>query len=228
MFRIDLGQNIDMWCHKQHATANDDAGLINTLLADLADRNNEIRQRTGHEQRSYLTYFTSLITVFLAIAAANRFGDILSRDLQSYLPSLTIGLAIFLLWLPLDAINEQFRIRLIAVYVYRDLRPQILRAIDQDPVSSEVLQWEKMQSAATLRLGLASPFVSAMLIFRSVVGYSPSIVVVLYYFLGSSPMRSAGLIWMEIILVVIWVAVAMVPLAVAVLLATHERFRTGA
>lgn len=217
-----------MWRHRQEATGSDNAALIQTLLADLADRNSEIRQRTGHEQRSYLTYFTSLLTVLLAIAAANRFGDFLSRDLQSYLPGLTIGLAIFFLWLPLDAINEQFRIRLIAIYVYRDLRPQILRAIDQDPVSSDVLQWEKMQSAATLRLGIASPFVSAMLIFRSVVGYSPSVVTVLYYFLGSSPMRSDRLMWIEILLLVIWVAVAMVPLAVAMLLATHERFRTGA
>lgn len=219
-------QALGMWPHRQRAVT-DHAGLLATLLADLADRNNEIRQRTDHEQRSYLSHFTSLITVLLAVAAADRFGGLLSTGLQAYLPSLALGLAIFLLWLPLDAINEQFRIRLVAVYVYRDLRPQILEAINQDVASSEVLQWEKMQSTATVRLGLASPFVSAMLVFRSVVGYAPSIVVVLYYVFGSGPMRTGELIWIEILLLVIWVVVAIVPLSVATLLINHEQFRTG-
>jgi hypothetical protein len=85
-----------------------------------------------------------------------------------------------------------------------------------------------MQSAATVRLGIASPFVSAMLVFRSVVAYAPSIVVILYYILGAGPLRSAALNWVEVVLVVLWVAVAMIPIMVATLLATHERFRTGA
>jgi len=205
----------------------DNSLLLTTLLADFNDRSAEIKQRTDHEQRSYLTYFTSLVTVLLAIAAADKFGSQLSSVFQGYLPVLTLGLAVFLLWLPLDAINEQLRIRIAAVYIYRQLRPAILSALYADEATPDLLAWEKFQSGKTFRLGVASPFVSIMLVFRAAVGYAPSVVVFLYYLRGSDPFQTPGLVWLEICLLLIWGIAAVVPLVLTLLLATQKRYRTG-
>lgn len=200
---------------------------LTVLLADLADRTAEIRQRTDHEQKSYLTYFTSLLTAFVAVTAADKFGDLLSRDLRAYLPALLLALAVFLLWLPLDAINEQLRIRLSAVYIHTHIRPQIIEAVGEDEATLRLLTWETFQSSRTFRLGLASPFVSAMFVIRAGLGYAPSVVVLLYYFLGVSPFATDGLATLETTLLVGWGVIASIPLAISMLLATQKRYRTG-
>lgn len=202
----------------------DSKARMEVLLADLTMRTEEIRLRIDHEQRSYLAYFTTLIAVVLALAAADRFGELLSIGFQNYLPTLVLLLALFLLWLPLDAINEQLRIRLLALYIERELRPQIIAECGGKSLSSSPLRWEKFQSTFVFPRGVSSLILSPMLTARAVIGYVPSLLALLYYSLGIEPLASADLEWIEITLLVLWPLVGAAPIVLAVQLSRSKKF----
>jgi len=164
--------------------------------------------------------------VLVAAAAADHFGSSLAAGFKGLLPFLFLPLALFLLWLPLDSINEQLRIRIAAVYIERQLRPQILT--EAGPASHDFLTWEPFQADIMLTLRASRIFIAGMLGLRAFVSYAPAIAALLYFLLSGTGWNVSG--WdliLRIALLALWTVVALVPLVGAIYLATSKKLKLG-
>lgn len=193
--------------------------LLDVALIDLKTRTDEIRERTGQEHRAYLAYFSSFVTIVVAAVAANRFG--LLASIREVVPTIFIGVAILALWLPLNEMNEQFRIRIAAVYVERRLVPQILALLEQDIGRAALLSWEPFQYRLLAQARISQWFGGLLLLFRGLISYAPAIAAfVVAMITGAYAVPAQP--W-NVLLTLLAAVIALVPLVCAVYIGASKK-----
>lgn len=139
-------------------------------------------------------------------------GGALTKAFQSFLPSAVLALAIVALWPPLNELNEQLRLRTLALYIERQLRPQILASVGGPADDGSLLTWESFQTASLFRFKSAGWFNGPLLFFRGfLVPYAPAIAAIGYYS-ATGPLQPRAPIPLEVGLIVLWLLVASIPL----------------
>lgn len=175
------------------------------LLADLGHREADLQYQIAHQDKLYLTGYTTLATVAVAAVAVNAVGDTLDERLSAVHPFSFLLVAIVLLWIPVASTVGVVKIRVLGDYISNVVRPRVAVLIESKLRAVPApLGWQAHYHSRLGFLSRRNALYHVGGLFREGILAAPSVAVFVYYWSSQSALLPPEARPFEYLLVGMW------------------------
>ncbi len=167
--------------------------VANIYLEEVRDREAEISAHDGHDNVTFISLFTTLGALLLAIASSRLWLENSTPWFKESTPTVFLVIGLVFLWFPVNNLNHWLWTKLNQNYLRHVVAPNIRNLIDKASLgidSTAVMTWEEFKDANFSNPTRRNVFHAwPISILRSAVFYTPVAIAWVYaiYLIASRP-----------------------------------------